>query len=58
MISDMVLLLIVLAGLLVIRRRGGARFGLARLVWEQVRWRLLGHSSFDSQFVSFFLLHS
>ena len=38
MISDMVLLLIVLAGLFTIRRGGGATFGLAHLVWKQVRW--------------------
>ncbi|KAI0281958.1 hypothetical protein BGY98DRAFT_931789 [Russula aff. rugulosa BPL654] len=40
MISDMVLLLIVLAGLLVIRRSGG---GLTRLIWKQgVIWLVLG----------------
>ena len=47
MICDMVLLLIVLAGLLVLRRRVGATFGLTRLVWKQVRWRLLRRSSFN-----------
>ena len=43
MISDMVLLLIVLAGLLVIRRSGG---GLTQLIWKQVRWQLLDRSFF------------
>lgn len=53
MVSDMVLLLVVLIGLLVIRRRGGAQIGLTRLVWEQVRWQLLDRSSFDSQLLLF-----
>jgi hypothetical protein len=35
----MALLLIVLAGLFVLRRNGGSTFGLARLLWRQVRWR-------------------
>ena len=35
----MVLLLIVLTGLLVMRRRDGVRFGLAHLLWKQVRCR-------------------
>jgi hypothetical protein len=51
MISDMVLLLIVLAGLLVIRRSGG---GLTRLIWKQVRWQLLDRSSFDSRLLLFY----
>ncbi len=38
MISDMVLLLIVLTGLVIMRRRGGSTFGLTRLLWNQV-WR-------------------
>jgi len=42
-ISDMVLLLFVLAGLLVMRRRGGAAFGMTRLLWKQgVIWLILG----------------
>ena len=32
----MVLLLFVLSGLLVMRRRDGVTFGLARLLWKQV----------------------
>lgn len=44
----MVLLLIVLAGLLTIRRRGGATFGLTRLVWKQVMWSLLGRRCLNS----------
>ena len=40
-ISDMILLLFVLVGLLVMRRRDGATFGLARLLWKQVRCRPL-----------------
>ena len=47
----MVLLLIVLAGLLAIRRCGG---GLTRLIWKQVTWRLLDRSSFDSQLLLFY----
>jgi hypothetical protein len=54
MISDMVLLLIVFAGLFVIRHGGGGTIGLTRLVWEQVRWRLLDRSSFDSQLLLFY----
>jgi len=43
MTSDMVLLLFVLAGLLVMRRRDGARFGLTRLLWKQgVLWLIIG----------------
>jgi hypothetical protein len=35
----MVLLLVVFAGLLVMRYRGGVTFGLTRLIWKQVRCR-------------------
>ena len=35
----MILLLIILAGLFVLRRNGGGTFGVARLLWKQVRWR-------------------
>ena len=35
----MALLVIILAGLLVLRRNGGGTFGLSRLLWRQVRWR-------------------
>jgi len=43
MTSDIVLLLFVLAGLLVMRRRGGATFGLTRVLWQQgVIWLILG----------------
>ena len=35
----MALLLIVLVGLFVLRRNVGGAFGLARLLWKQVRWR-------------------
>ena len=38
-VADMALLLIILAGLFVLRRNGGGTFGLARLVWRQVKWR-------------------
>jgi hypothetical protein len=38
-VADMALLLIILAGLFVLRRNGGGTFGLARLLWRQVRWR-------------------
>jgi hypothetical protein len=33
----MALLLIILTGLLVLRRRGGGTFGLTRVLWKQVR---------------------
>jgi hypothetical protein len=36
----MALLLIILAGLFVLRRNGGGTFGLTRLLWRQVRWRI------------------
>jgi hypothetical protein len=36
-LADMVLLLIVLAGLLVMRCRDGGALGLSRLLWKQVR---------------------
>lgn len=38
---DMILLLIILAGLIVLRRDGGGVLGLTRLIWKQVRsqWR-------------------
>jgi len=42
----MVLLLFVLAGLLVMRRRDGASFGLTRLLWRQgVIWLILGSAA-------------
>ncbi|KAN0103988.1 hypothetical protein V8E52_011418 [Russula decolorans] len=45
-ISDMVLLLFVLAGLLVIRRRDGTTFGLAGFLWKQgVIWLILGSAA-------------
>jgi hypothetical protein len=34
--TDFVLLSIVLAGLLRLRRDGGGRFGLSKLLWKQV----------------------
>ncbi len=37
-VSNMVLLLIMLAGLLILRRNDGGRFGLSLLLWKQV-WR-------------------
>ena len=36
----MILLLFVLAGLLVMRRHDGVTYGLASLLWKQVRCRL------------------
>ena len=33
----MALLLIIFTGLLVLRRRGGGRFGLTRILWKQVK---------------------
>jgi hypothetical protein len=36
-VTDLVLFLIILAGLLVMRYRGGGVFGLTRLIWTQVR---------------------
>ena len=38
-VADMALLLVILAGLFVLRRNGGGTFGLTRLLWRQVRWR-------------------
>jgi hypothetical protein len=53
----MALLLIVLAGMYVLRRNGGGKFGLARLLWKQVGWRFsaaisLGSFNFDIFFFS------
>ena len=36
-LADIVLLLIILAGLVAMRYRGGGEFGLTRLIWKQVR---------------------
>jgi hypothetical protein len=36
----MVLLLIMLIGLLILRRQDGGSFGLSHLLWKQVWWRL------------------
>jgi hypothetical protein len=38
--TDIILLLIMFVGLLRLRRHGGGTFGLARLLWKQVRWLL------------------
>jgi hypothetical protein len=40
-ITDVILLLIILAGLFIMRRDGGGVLGLTRLIWKQVRslWR-------------------
>jgi UPF0716 family protein affecting phage T7 exclusion len=37
--TDALLLLIMLAGLLRLRHRGGGTFKLWRLLWKQVEWR-------------------
>ena len=38
LITDVVLLLIMLAGLIRLRLRGGGALGLGRMLWNQVRW--------------------
>jgi hypothetical protein len=38
MISNLVLLLIMLIGLLILRRHGGGVSGLSRVLWKQVWW--------------------
>ncbi|KAN0103995.1 hypothetical protein V8E52_011425 [Russula decolorans] len=38
-ISNLVLLLIMLVGLIILRRHDGGRFGLSRVLWKQVWWR-------------------
>jgi hypothetical protein len=50
-VADMALNLIIFAGLFVLRRNGGAAFGLSRLLWRQVRWRF---SLTSHNFVNFF----
>jgi hypothetical protein len=55
MISDMVLLLVVLTGLVILRRGGGGTSGLTGLLWKQVRWRLPGRTSSDLQFCYYFV---
>jgi hypothetical protein len=35
----MILLLIVLVGLLILRRHDGGKFGLSQFLWKQVRWQ-------------------
>jgi len=37
-VTDIILLLIMLIGLLRLGRHGGGTFGLARLLWKQVWW--------------------
>jgi hypothetical protein len=37
-VTDIVLLLILLVGLLRLRHYGGSTFGLTRFLWKQVRW--------------------
>jgi len=39
--TDVALLLIVLAGMLRLRRRGGGWFDLGRLLWKQVSWQCI-----------------
>jgi len=56
-VADMALLLIVLAGLFVLRRNCGGTFGLARLIWRQgVIWLVLG-SAIEISPLVFTLLH-
>jgi hypothetical protein len=43
-IADMALLLIILTGLLVLRRRGGGTFSFGRVLWKQVRQFSLRHA--------------
>ena len=40
LITDVVLLLIMLIGLIRSRLRGGGVFALGRMLWKQVRWWL------------------
>jgi hypothetical protein len=40
MLFDTALLLIMLVGLLILRRHDGGKFGLTRLLWKQVWWRI------------------
>jgi hypothetical protein len=37
--ADLVLILIMLVGLLLLRRHGGGTFGLTPVLWRQVWWR-------------------
>jgi hypothetical protein len=37
--ADLVLILIMLVGLLLLRRHGGGTFGLTPILWRQVWWR-------------------
>ncbi|KAN0116418.1 hypothetical protein V8E52_006037 [Russula decolorans] len=56
-IANMVLLLIILAGLLDMRRGGGGAFGLTRLIWKQgIIWLVLGSAFVVPQLV-FTTLH-
>jgi hypothetical protein len=41
-VTDFLLLLIMLAGLLRLRRRGGDTFELGRVLWRQVDWWFAG----------------
>jgi hypothetical protein len=38
LVTDIVLLLTMLIGLLRMRLKAGGAFGLARILWKQVRW--------------------
>ena len=46
-VTDIILLLIMFVGLLRLRRHGGGRFGLARLLWKQVRWLFFSPAVID-----------
>jgi hypothetical protein len=37
--ADLILILIMLVGLILLRRRGGCMFGLTPILWRQVWWR-------------------
>jgi hypothetical protein len=37
--ADLALILIMLVGLLLLRRHGGGMFGLTPILWRQVWWR-------------------
>ena len=52
-ITDIILLLIMLVGLLRLRRHSGGTFGLARLLLKQV-WCCLGCRDYVGLWVSFF----
>jgi hypothetical protein len=53
--ANLALILIMLVGLLLLRRQGGGMFGLTPILWRQVWWRFCPAVIFSINFNSFAL---